>query len=105
MKKTDRYEKLKESIGGLGYILKGTITERIIEKEKTYGPYYQWTFKRQGKTVTVNLSKEQLSVYSKAIRNYKKLKATLKEMEKLSLEILEESTKGVVRRKNKNPLS
>lgn len=102
MDKKKKFKDLRRSLAKTGYILHGTITERMMERYgKKYGPYYQWTFRRKSKTVTVNLSKEQAIEYSKAIRNYKEVKKTLSEMEKLSLEILEDFTKGVKKRKKR----
>jgi len=104
MDKIKRYESLKKKITEAGLILKGTITERRLEREgRAYGPYYQWTFKKAGKTVTVNLTKEQSKRYGEAMENYRRIRRTLKEMEKLSLEILEASTTGVKKRKHKDP--
>ena len=68
-------------------------------REKTYGPYYQWTFKRTGKTVTVNLTASQAKTYQRAIDNHRKMEKTLEEMRTLSLEILEAKTQGVRKRK------
>ena len=104
VKKKKRYEALKRKITNVGYILKGTITERYYNTdEKKYGPYYQWTFKEGRKTITVNLSREQKEEYGKAIKNYKKVRNILKEMEEISLQILEANTVGVKKRKRKSP--
>jgi len=102
-----RYEELKTRILDLDLVLVGTITKRFDSRErrttpgkkKRYGPYYQWTFKQKGKTVTVNLSPEQATQYGKAINNQRKLEKILIEMRKLSRTILEESVAGVRRRK------
>ncbi len=99
-----RYARLSTRLAKTGSILKGTITERLIEKRKdgqttTIGPYYQWTFKRHGKTVTVNLSASQAKQFQKAIDNNKVVEETLREMRDLSRQILEATTKGVIRRK------
>lgn len=99
-----RYVQLRDQIGKIGLIIKGTITERrIVQGKKTYGPYYQWTFKVGRKTVTVNLSKEQEREYSKAIKNFQKVRQNLKQMEELSRKILEMTTVGVKKRKKKSP--
>lgn len=99
-----RYVQLRDQIGKIGLIIKGTITERrIVQGKKTYGPYYQWTFKVGRKTVTVNLSKEQEREYSKAIRNFQKVRQNLKQMEELSRKILEMTTVGVKKRKKMSP--
>jgi hypothetical protein len=97
-----RCRKLAEGLAATGPILQGTITERTIDKEdRTYGPYYQWTFKREGKTVTVNLSASQAELFQKAIDNNRELEKTIKEMRELSLEICEAKTEGVKKRKRR----
>jgi len=102
-----RYEKLTRQLAKLGWILQGTITERtMIEddpnapgKQKAYGPYYQWTWKLHGKTVTRNLSRSQAKTYQKAIDNHRKMEKILREMRAVSLQVLEATTKGVKKRK------
>ena len=105
--KRRRYERLKEQTSGLGLILQGTVSPRNILRDdpkrpgarKEYGPYYQWTFKREGKTVTVNLTSEQARAYQRAIDNHRKMDDILRRMRTLSLQILEETTQGVKKRK------
>lgn len=102
-----RYERLVARVAKLGVVLQGTITQRTImredpqnvEKEKRYGPYYQWTFKKDGKTTTVNLTASQAKAYGKAIENHRTLEDITQQMRELSLQILEATTEGVVRRK------
>ncbi len=102
-----RYARLTARLAKLGLVLQGTITERTMRrpdpqapgKDKTYGPYYQWTFKRKGKTATVNLTASQAKSYQRAIDNHRKMEETLEEMRTLSLEILEAKTQGVKKRK------
>jgi hypothetical protein len=104
-----RYRKLARRLAKTGPILRGTITERTIDREdparpgrkKTYGPYYQWTFKQKGKTKTVNLTKAQAKVFQKAIENNRKIEKTIQEMRILSLKICEAKTKGVAKRKTR----
>ena len=110
MEKTEKITVLRTQMNNLRnafaetYLLvQGTITERTLcrkpGKSKTYGPYYQWTFKKNGKTVTVNLSAEQAGVFRKAIDDNRKIESALKSIRGLSREILELSTTGVSRRK------
>ena len=102
-----RYARLKARLADPGWILRGTITERFDTRESpkgsgrfvTRGPYDQWTFKRRGKTVTVNLTASQAKVYEKAIANHRKLEKVLREMREVSLEYLEATTESVRRRK------
>jgi len=104
-----RYVRLSTRLAKLGPVLQGTITERTIVREdpkeagaqKTYGPYYQWTFKQHGKTVTVNLSRSQAKAYQRAINTHRKLEETTQKMRELSQQILEKTTTGVIKRKTK----
>ena len=103
-----RHARLVAGLSRTGLIAQGTIAERTIEREdknrpgktKTYGPYYQWTFKNKGKTVTVNLSKAQMARFQRAIENHRRLENILTEIREISLKILERSTKGVEKRKS-----
>jgi len=102
-----RYERLAARLAALGPIVQGTITERTITKRnprnpdtpRTIGPYYQWTFKRNAKTVTVNLSAPQAKPFQRAIDNNRRLETILTQMRELSSQILEATTQGVQRRK------
>ena len=90
----------------LDLIAQGTITERTISKKdprnpastRTIGPYYQWTFKRKGKTVTVNLAASQVKPFQRAIDNNQKVENLLTKMRELSRQILDASTEGVKKR-------
>lgn len=105
-----RYRALTRRLASLGPVLVGTIAERTIEREdpdrpgagKRYGPYYQWTFKKEGKTVTVNLSRTQVAKFRKAIERNRILENTVDEMRALSRRILDASTKGVTKRKRRD---
>lgn len=105
--KEKRYAQLSARLAKTPLVLQGTITEREVlrddpkapGKQKTYGPYYQWTFKKKGKTVTVNLAASQAKTYARAINNHRKMEQILEEMRKLSIEILEAKTQGVKKRK------
>ena len=105
-----RYKRLTARVAKMGLVLQGSIAERVIlqrpargeGKEKAYGPYYQWTWKRQGKTVTVNLTASQARTFSRAIKNHRKMEEITRQMRELSLKILQATTKGVSKRK-RNP--
>jgi hypothetical protein len=101
-----RYERLASRLAKPSPILQGNIAERTItrqapkdsERPKTIGPYYQWTFKRNAKTVTVNLSASQVKPFQKAIDNNRTLETVLTEMRELSRQILDATTNGVQKR-------
>jgi hypothetical protein len=102
----EQYRQLKQEVLQVGLIALGTITPRTItrrdpedkRRKKTYGPYYQWTYKVQGKTVTVNLTKDQAVEFQKAIENQRRLDAILAKMLDLSRTILKNATVGVRKR-------
>ena len=101
-----RRARLLQKIAALGPVLQGTITERIIVREspdgdgkkREYGPYYQWTWKREGKTVTVNLSASQAKIYQQAIEEHRKMEGLLDQLRAASLQLLEATTQGVSKR-------
>jgi len=102
-----RYTQLVDQLSRTGAVLPGTITERRIigqasQKQvdrKKYGPYYQWTRKVNGKTVTVNLSEAQVDLFQKAIDNNRKIEQILSEMKQISIQRLENETQNVKRRR------
>ena len=106
-----RYARLAARLGQTGLLLQGTITRRTVVREaktaggkrRKYGPYYQWTWKREGKTTTVNLTAAQAKAYQKAIDNNRKVRQLIGEMRKRSLELLEATTPSVKRRKRRTP--
>ena len=97
-----RHRALARRLARTGLILQGTITPRTLvrpdpqapARSKTYGPYYQWTFKRAGKTVTVNLSAAQAKVFQKAINQHREMEKIIGEMRRLSLGICESTSQG-----------
>jgi predicted transcriptional regulator len=102
-----RYAQLADQLSYMGPVLPGSITERRIigqaskkqSDRKKYGPYYQWTRKVNGKTVTVNLSEAQVDLFRKAIANNRRLEQILREMREISLQRLENDTQSVKRRR------
>jgi hypothetical protein len=104
-----RHARLTSRLARLGPVLQGTITPRTIVREdpqapgtkKAYGPYYQWTYKQNAKTVTVNLTPEQAKAYQRAIDEHRKLEGIIEEIRATSLVILESTTQGVQKRKSR----
>lgn len=102
-----RYAQLVGQLSRIGLLLPGTITERRIigqasKKQidrKKYGPYYQWTRKVNGKTITVNLSAAQVDLFQKAVDNNRKFEQILREMKQISIQRLENETQSVKRRR------
>lgn len=92
--------RLATTLGSVGFALPGTILERLIccknprcrcmaDPPQLHGPYFQWTRKIDGKTVTLLLSAEQMDRYRDWFDNAKAIRAAAKDLEALSLEIAE----------------
>jgi hypothetical protein len=91
-----RYDQLRGSLARAGWISEGYVQNR---GPGAGGPCYQWTRKVRGKTVSVALSKEQYEWLAKAISEWRQMQATLKEMQRLSRQVLFETVPHPLRRK------
>ena len=92
---SQRFAELRSQIHDLGYFCKGTILKRRMkcgqpncachhDPAKRHGPYWEWTYKRQGKTVNVKLTPAAGPIYKAASQQYRKLKSLLNRLEGLS---------------------
>src|SRR5437660_12714215 len=90
------YERLRTRLAQVGWISQGYVQDR---GPGAGGPHYQWTRKVRGKTVSVALSKEQFEWLAQAITNWRKVQSTLKEMQRLSRQVLFETVPHPPRRK------
>ena len=59
-----------------------------------HGPYWQWTRKVAGKTITRLISDEQLDDYRQWLDNDRKLRALVAELEALTLTIADADPRG-----------
>ena len=80
------YERLRRALSQVGYISQGSVQDRTARKGGGAG--YQWTRKVAQKTVTVSLTAEQFVKMKEAVRNYRKIRQQLKQMEMLSRGII-----------------
>jgi len=51
---------------------------------RRHGPYFEWSYKVAGKTVSVKLSPQAAPLYQAATRQHSKLKTVLARLERLS---------------------
>ena len=91
-----QYARLRARLARLDWISQGYVQDR---GPGAGGPCYQWTRKVKGKTVSVALSQEQYQWLKEAIGNWRKLQATLQEMQRLSRQVLFETLPNPKRRK------
>jgi len=54
-----------------------------LRRSKRHGPYFELTYKANGKTVNVKLSPEAAPLYRAAAQQYRKLKDLLNRLDKL----------------------
>lgn len=80
-----RYAQLRQQLSQIGWISEGYAQDR---GPGAGGPCYQWTRKVRKKTVSVALSKEQYEWLRTAIENWREAQGTLREMQRLSRQIL-----------------
>ncbi len=79
------YDRLRQRLTATGWISEGYVQDR---GPGAGGPCYQWTRKIKGKTVSVALSQEQYEWLKEAIANWRQIKRTLREMQRLSRLVL-----------------
>ena len=90
-----RYRELAAQLADLGYISAGSITHRHTrcanphcrcraDPPQPHGPYWQWTAKVDGKTVTRRLSDTEAALYQEWIANDRRLRALLTQMRKIA---------------------
>lgn len=95
-----RYRDLKDHIHALGFIAPGSVIERYTacanpgcrcnaDPPARHGPYYQYTRKLAGKTLTRRLNPEQAQTYREWITNRRRLDNLLAEMDQLSRQAAE----------------
>ena len=91
-----RYQQLKAALTRVGYFRRGSLLKRFMSCGKPdcackaspprlHGPYYQWTRKISGKTVTVFFTREQAKLLAGWIAAGRQLDRIIAEMQCLSL--------------------
>ena len=80
-----QYARLRAALAKVGWISEGYVQDR---GPGAGGPCYQWTRKVRGKTLSVALSREQYQWLRTAISNWRQVQQTLKQMQRLSREVL-----------------
>jgi len=90
-----RYEKIKQQLLDIDFICVGSISRVFQEcgkpncrchqaKKYRHGPYYLWTRKIRGKTVTRKLTEQEAAQAKQWIQNNRKLNSIIKKMHELS---------------------
>ena len=90
-----KFELLKKRILGVGFVAEGSLVKRFLtcgnpschchnNPDERHGPYFQMTWKRNGKTISKFIPPKLVSLYEQWINNKKILNGILKEMYRIS---------------------
>ena len=87
----NRYRQLAERIAEIGFIAAGSITHRHCRAgpPQLHGPYWQWTAKIDGKTVTRRLTPADAQRYQQWIANDRQLRALIDQMRQVAAKATE----------------
>ena len=96
----NRFETLKASLADLGPIRRGTVLRRFRRCKRSacrchddppqlHGPYYEWTRKVKGKTVSVTITEEQARLLKQWIDNARRLDKIVADIQLVSDRITE----------------
>jgi hypothetical protein len=99
-----RFRELRRGLEQIEYFCKGTVLKRMMkcgkarcacasDPAKRHGPYFELTYKANGKTINVKLSPEAAPLYKAAAQQYRRLKTLLNRLDKLSKTILRHQAK------------
>jgi len=102
----ERYAAFKRALGAVGFIRRGSLVTRFMPCGKAgcrcqatppelHGPYYQWTRKVRGKTVTVRLSRAEATALQAWIANGRQFDKLVAQMEVLSLRITDRLLRSI----------
>lgn len=91
----ERYRALQAKVSEIGFIYRGSLQRRFTvcgkpgcrcndDPSQRHGPYWQWTTKIEGKTVTKRLTPDEAKLYREWMANARKLDRLIAEMEDLS---------------------
>ena len=90
-----RYRELATELATIGLIHSGSVTRRYTrcgtpgcrchaDPPQPHGPYYQWTAKVKGKTVTRRLSPAEAELYREWIANDRRLRHLIQQMRQVA---------------------
>jgi hypothetical protein len=93
-------DRITRQLAGLGWALPGTVLHRQARCGKPacrchadpptlHGPFWSWTRKVNGKTVTRRLTDDQLRDYRPWFDNARRLRALVTELENLTLRMID----------------
>ena len=99
-KDEETFRSLAASLAEIGWFRRGSVQRRFMpcgksgcccqaDPPRLHGPYFQWTRKMKGKTVTVRLTKEQVRLMKEWIANARRLDRIVAQMERVAHRLTE----------------
>lgn len=90
-----RYRELAGQLAEIGLVSSGSVTRRYTrcgtagcrchaDPPRPHGPYYQWTAKVDGKTVTRRLTAQEAKLYREWIANDRQLRRVIQQMRRVA---------------------
>ena len=90
-----RYREMAEQLATIGLIHSGSVTRRYTQcgtatckchadPPQPHGPYYQWTAKVNGRTVTRRLTEAEAKLYQEWIANDRRLRHLVRQMRQVA---------------------
>jgi hypothetical protein len=90
-----RYHELAAQLAEIGFIVSGTVIQRSThcgtpgcrchaDPPQLHGPYYQWTTKVAGKTVTRRLTDREAALYIEWTANNRQIRQLIAQMREIS---------------------
>lgn len=89
------YARIKARVRDVGFICVGSVVERFMpcgkptcrcatDPDYRHGPYYQLSWKEEGRTVSRRLSPEHARLYQEWVANRRELESLVKQMQAVS---------------------
>lgn len=88
------YERVKQQIREVGFICEGSLVQRWMpcgkpgcrcaDRDQRHGPYWQLSWKEEGKTVSRRLSPQHAALYQEWIANRRRLEALVNDLHDVS---------------------
>ena len=90
-----RYDEQVQSLARIGFVSPGTVQRQMLtcgkpqcachkDLKARHGPYFYWTSKKHGKTISRKLTLEEAEILEQWINNRRSLSHTVKRMMRLS---------------------
>jgi hypothetical protein len=97
----DHAARIAAELAGLGLALPGTLAQRRVrcgypgchchaDPPELHGPYWHWTRKRAGKTISRFVPDDQVEDYRQWIDNHRRLRELVAELEDLTLAVADQ---------------